>query len=857
MEAGVFTFTNLFQNRGTRQRFARLYIPSFILIAVVFGWTFHSEWENKLELIQEQQAFTIKSQIERLNREFSWLSSDILSYLSHQEMVYFLNGQSDSIHELSKELLRGLKIKSIYDQIRFLDSSGQELLRINYNNGQPAIVPQAQLQNKSDRYYFKETIQLKPNQIYVSPFDLNVENGKVEVPYKPMLRFATPVSREDGSAAGIIIVNYFGERVLKILHETSNSTVNMLLNADGYWLKAPQSEWEWGFMFNDRQHRFEDIYPDAWKVFKRSESGAFQDSQGLFTFHKFRVVKDDMDTNTNSVSPLMTLKNEWIFVVHTPATILDQKFNAFSQRVFMIVLPILLLHFLACSLLAITFERLSSAKNDAIRANESKSDFLANMSHEIRTPISSVAGLVHLLKKNNPTLKQREYIEKMETASQILLGIVNDILDLSKMESGKFELDEECFVFDEVLEAVRSQLTFKAERKGLAFVIEKDALIPFAFKSDSLRLCQVFLNLAGNAIKFTHKGEVRIGILLLEETDDTARLYISVRDTGIGLTQEQTQLLFQPFQQADISTTKNYGGTGLGLSICKKIIDAMNGEIGVKSEPDVGSEFWFKLSLPICRCKDIQEVNQLRGQATNPSINSGDEEVALDLQKLSRATVLLVEDHQVNREIVREILQQVNITVIIAENGQEAYDKICELKGKVDVVLMDLQMPIMDGYTALKSIRALEYGAEIVIVALTANVVKGEREKCIGMGFNDYVSKPINVKKLYATIEHFVKEKPKVLIVDTDGSRIKALNELLKQNCEVVFATNVQKAEQLILKNTPTVLICQQTLMNSFVNISPKIKIILIAERTDLTLVPPTVALPIGREELLKCIGRV
>lgn len=549
---------------------------------------------------------------------------------------------------------------------------------------------------------------------------------------------------------------------------------------------------------------------------------------------------------------------------------------------------------------------LHEAKNMAESASRSKSDFLANMSHEIRTPINAIMGMTHLCLQTEITTRQKDYLDKVYSASQSLLRIINDILDFSKIEAGKLEMEWVSFFLDDVFKNLSSIITLKAQEKGIEFLFSIKDNVPKSLVGDPVRLGQVFLNLAGNAVKFTEKGEVLLTTELISENHDETVLRFEVRDTGIGLTREQLEKLFDSFTQADTSTTRKYGGTGLGLVISKRLVEMMGGELTVKSEPGKGSTFSFiarfgrhyeekeahdlsshelqgmrvlvvddnntsaevleetlkSFSFDVTvvnsgkaalqELKSSQENNpykmvfmdwkmpEMDGIETSKHIKNEDElvniptvimvtahskedvmekakDVSLDgflvkpviqsqlfdtivnvlgleaakkfqpsevmnqekrTQHLSGASILIVEDNEVNRQLAVELLESVGVNAAIAINGKEGIEAV--LKNKYDLVLMDIQMPEMDGLEATKQIREMGM-KELPIVAMTAHAMKGDAEKCLEAGMNSHVSKPIDPEHLFATLVKWVNKtsdeaQHNIIKSDTDKEYISFLD---------------------------------------------------------------------------------
>ncbi|WP_345685382.1 ATP-binding protein [Novipirellula caenicola] len=402
--------------------------------------------------------------------------------------------------------------------------------------------------------------------------------------------------------------------------------------------------------------------------------------------------------------------------------------------------------------LAVHTVRLEEATQKADEANKAKSEFLASMSHELRTPLNGVIGMTELLAESKLDERQRRFVHTCQSSGKMLLKLISDILDYSKIEAGCMELEQYCFDLRELLDDVVLSMPIRLDDKNIKLTCHLDELLPTRVIGDSHRLRQVLLNLLGNAIKFTDQGEIRLFVHPQRIDDAQVKLLFSVEDTGIGIPADRLGSLFESFSQVDNSISRKYGGTGLGLSISKSIVEKMGGVIGVESQEGVGSRFWFTATFP--RCDETSEPNQTTKPfhhaveleptdlpTTTPSFASDDP---------SAARILLADDNHVNQQLAREIVIGCGWQCDVVDNGIDALQALTSQH--YDVVLMDCRMPLMDGFSTTKEIRKRIAEGRIhsrpAIVALTANALQGDRQRCLDAGMDDYVHKPFESTQL-------------------------------------------------------------------------------------------------------------
>ncbi|MBK1721781.1 hybrid sensor histidine kinase/response regulator [Thiocystis violacea] len=772
---------------------------------------------------------------------------------------------------------------SLLSQLRWLDDKGVEQARVNrvlQADGDWKVSSADQLQDKSSRYYFSRAIKRRGYDIDISALDLNVEFGVVVRPFEPTIRAASPTTRAEGMRPGVLVLNYNLRPLFQRIRSLATQGVDLELVDDrgGWLIHSRHPELEWGRDLGRPANNLRLLDPARYAAIDAisdCSQMALADCQRI----SLRIDKAD--------APHLTL------VTHATEATLAAHARAKLAALLAVLACAYLAGLGAIGLLYRSDRKLADAnlalqhQIERVRvADRHKSRFLANMSHEIRTPIGGVIGLADLLLGTRLTQEQHQLTRTIASDAKLLLGIVNDILDISRIEAGELRLERIEFDLLDLLEGIGATFAIAAEDKGLALVCPANPVAHQWFLGDPLRLRQILANLTANAIKFTEHGEITVRCLSeRDETSGATRLDFTVADTGIGIAPEQCARLFERFVQADDSTSRRHGGTGLGLAISKQLVMRMGGTIGVESTPGEGSRFWLRLTLdavdrpapvwpatasvatrvlvvqshaesadfllralgmwrieqawatsittalealstaaaagrpfgvalidqsleddergrlgaaradaptlaatrlvlmtsqrsypaareeygsdyatfiakPVCQSRLYNLLLSLTGAADATRI----EPMAESLPGLD-ARVLVAEDTPTNQVVIRAMLHKLGIEPVLAGDGEAALRALAQ--NPFDLVLMDCQMPILDGYETTRRIRADNLqasGRALPVIAMTANVLEGERERCFAAGMDDYLAKPVEAEALLTTLERWLPEGRRTLV---------------------------------------------------------------------------------------------
>jgi len=750
-----------------------LSIPILSIITIFYQYKIETKKNN----IQANEKRIIELQDKAIEKELKMVFNDLSLICEHTQISYDHNSAKfytkQKKNNLKREYLSFTKGRlNEYDQLRFIDTNGFEQIRINVVNKIPFIELDQNLQNKKDRYYFKDIISLDSGQTYISPFDLNIEHGVLEMPLKPMIRLGRPVYTVDGDKFGIVIINFLGQNLIDAFNEPTHTSYgyNYFVNKDGYYFRAEDAEKEWSFMhINDSSYTFSQEYVEEWNKMKTKNTDSFLTKNGFFTYATIFPLPSDIFSNKISVkshfdSSQTNLSHQyiWKIISFIPTNKLKSILQPIKKEYLMvclITLSILLIISILLtkeiykrqqielklqttnlnleSIVECRTQELLIAKEKAEESDRLKSAFLANMSHEIRTPMNGILGFMELLKRPNLTgEKHLEYIDIIEKSGERMLNTINNIINVSKLDA---QMEKVNLSVVEVKELIMNLYRFfwnEAQQKGISLKLNTnidDAKI--WIETDREKLNSILTNLIKNAIKFTHQGEIEIGLSSCSGLNADQLLFY-VKDSGIGIPNNRKKAIFDRFVQADIEDSDAYQGSGLGLSIAKSFVEMLGGKIWVESQSGNGTIFNF--TLPYLNAIAVNEENEIQ-----PKINN---------EPNAKLKILIAEDDDTSTLYLKTLLLPISHELYLARDGKEAVD-FCLKHRDIDLVLMDIKMPKMNGYEATKNIRS--FNKKVVIIWQTAMAKLKSQSELQQMGYNDIIPKPIRKQELFSTINKY------------------------------------------------------------------------------------------------------
>lgn len=713
---------------------AKKFTPWFLLVLVIISVTGFLVARLAVESVEAElkanQQLSVKLASQSIEDDLLQPSVHIRSLsLFERGFRSAINaGENASVSDVEQDFQTLLHRNPTYAQIRWLDEKGVEKVRVErIFADRLRTTPASELQDKSDRPYTQLGLKLRQDELYISDLDLNIENGQIQVPYQPTVRLAMRAFDDAHQPAGLLVLNVNVKDMLTRFPQYADDHNLTLLNQDGYWLVGLNPADEWGFMFNGGAS-FAANRPKAWQDIARREEGQAIIDGALYTWQTIRV---------NTERPRVQFNIELKALAELSQGRLSATRQDAVRQIIIVSIIILIVIGGVLYLLILEIEDRKKAQHEAMLANKAKSSFLAIMSHEIRTPMTGIMGFADMLLEDGLSDDSRKKVMRIQGAAKSLLTIINDILDISKLDADKFEIEHINFdpanLANDIVQLFY-QTCPEDKKESLQVTAKISDNFPAAVNADPTRIRQILVNLMGNAVKFTQDGSVTLKCGFDEERSE---LTFDIIDTGIGISEENLSKLFEEFVQADASVSRQFQGTGLGLAVCKRLVDLMGGDIGVRSEPGKGSTFWFRLP---CRVVDAEDNE---GALTMHDV---------PLTSLDRGlSILVAEDNEINQMIIRSIVEKMGHDVTMVNNGVEAVESF--KANPYDLILMDVRMPEMSGPDATQQIRQSGLPASnIPIIALTADVMADNKASYFEAGMNDCVGKPINPVELATAI---------------------------------------------------------------------------------------------------------
>jgi signal transduction histidine kinase/CheY-like chemotaxis protein len=735
----------MFKNKKLIIKFLERNIVTYLVVLLILSSVIYiAVQESVKKQIEFQENIRLKKTTQQIRINIEEVITDI-RVLTRFTEFYFKERNDEFIRIVPYLYLHFYNEKSNYDQIRYITTDGLEAVKINFLHEEQ----HDEIRNLSEETYFKKTIEGDRYDIYVSSMTLKENKDKKT----PIIRVGMSVFH-NGIKMGALVLDYYGDAILNLLdkYQTEFKERFILLNNEGYFLKGYKESDEWGFVYEEQDKNFNSYYKEESDIIFGSNEGSFFSKNGFFIFESiFPDVGDKSFARVrmNQKSKITTDDKEyWKIVSHVSKEKINSKIISLFIPWFILALSINSLIFLIFGITSIKNERarkmlvqmkdLRHEKRVSEKASQFKDEFLANMSHEIRTPMNGIIGMIDvLLIEDGLNEKQKDRVNTIQRSSQDLLTIINDVLDLSKLQAGKMKVETEEVNLYDIVFKIKGLFAAVAEQKGINININYSPLISHFYQTSGVRVSQILSNIVGNAIKFTEEGEINIQVTRCKKVDGKDKIRFNISDTGEGISRENQKLLFSKFKQLDQSSTKSIKGTGLGLSICKKLVELLNGEIGVYSTLGEGSTFWF--------CIEAEEIKKSTSETKDLSIS---------IKEQFNIKVLLVDDNQINLMVAKLLLNKLGCEVTEAINGKDAIEKF--KADSFDLVLMDIQMPEMDGVEATNIIKK-DFKEVPPIIGLSANAMEGDAERFMAQGLDDYLHKPITHEALLKKMNKWFK----------------------------------------------------------------------------------------------------